>query len=322
MPSDPIQRALARLRADPSRADALAAMLVEETLARPVREIVDPGWLAAAVADGIRQAAASDELEGWVRSRLSETLSRADRVTGTLADHLPVTLLGPLETALGRDLTLDPRLVAALIDHPSLRDLVAAMLQESLLDFGQRLRSLVPDGAALPGARLRSRLAEVTRGVAGAVSGELERQLEQRVRTYVDGALGRAIDLAVERFSSPRWAPEMARWRVDVLHALLQHPLEELVAERHKYPPELFAADLTALLRALASWRRLGEALQVGLEQAFQQVGDQAVRDWLAGSGLEETWRPKLEVLLARRLREVVATEAFARFFAALADEP
>jgi len=190
-----------------------------------------------------------------------------------------------------------------------------------MLEFGRRLRSFVPDSSGLPGAKLRSRLAGVAKGVAAAVGSEVERQLEDRVRGYVDDALGRAVDMAIERFSAPAFAPEMARWRVDVLHGLLRHPLPRLIAERHKYPPELFAADLTAFLRALAGWKPLASALESGLERMFVEIGDQTVGAWLEGSGLERAWRPRLEELMTARIQAIVETEAFAGWLAAVVEE-
>ncbi len=315
------ERALERLRQQPEHLRELVRLVVDELLQRPVAELAEPAWLAGALADGIRQAAESDDLEDWVRGRLEEALTRADRLDGSLGDHVPVTLLGPLETALGRDFTPDPQLVRALLDHPSLRDLIAAVLHANMLEFGKRLRTFVPDGGNLPGAKLRSRLAGVAKGVVSAVGTEVERQLEDRVRAFVDDALGRAVDMAIERFSAPEFAKEMATWRVDVLHALMQHPLERLVAERHKYPAALFAADLTALLRALAGWKRLTEVLESGLERAFEEFGDQTAGEWLEGSGLEQAWRPHLEDLLTTRLRAIVETETFAQWLGTVTAE-
>lgn len=314
-------RIVERLRTEPAHLSALVELVITEALERPLAELVEPSWLASALADGVRQAAASDDLEVWVRGRVENALTRADRIDGTLADHMPVTLLSPLETMLGRDLTPDRDLVRALLDHPSLRDLIAAILQANILEFGRKLRTFVPDGGSLPGAKLRSRLAGVAKGVASAVGSEMERQLEDRVRTFVDDALGRAVDMAIERFSSPEFASEMARWRVDVLHALMRHPLDELVAERYKYPPETFAADATALLRALAGWKQLNEVLERGLERAIEEFGDQSAAAFLEGSGLEKAWRPQLAELMHTRLSAVVETEAFADWVAGLVDE-
>jgi len=69
--------------------------------------------------------------------------------------------------------------------------------------------SAMPDTGWIPGAGIRSKLMGVAKGVASAVGAEVERQLEDRVRSFVDGALGRALDLIVERASDPRYAADM-----------------------------------------------------------------------------------------------------------------
>ncbi|GEM_PF-1250741 len=311
---------LARLRGEPEALDSLVGIGLEYVLERPLAELIDASWLARAVTDGVRASARSPEFERWVSRRVEQALTRVDGLDGALAERVPVTLLGPLQTALGRPYQPDRELVRALFDHPSTRAILREVLQANILEFGKRMRSMVPDTGKIPGSGFASRLAGVAKGVASAVSSELERQLEPRVESFVEDILGVAVNMMVEQVSSEAFAPEFAKWRVDVLHAFLNQPLDRLVAERHKYPAGDFAADVAAILRALAAWRGLGEQVEALLQEQLREAGDTSARAFLDGSGLEDAWRPQLHQALVDQGRAFMATDAFAAWLEVLCD--
>jgi hypothetical protein len=313
-------RMLARLRGEPDHIEVLVELALDHLLARPMAELVDPLWLAKAISDGVRASARSPEFERWVATRVEQALGRVDGLVGTLGDKLPVTLLGPLEQTLGRPYQPDRELVRALLDHPSTRAILREILQANVLEFGKRMRAMMSDFSGRGGGGIASRLADVAKGVASAVGGELERQLEPKVKSFVDDILGVAVEMLVNRVSSEEFAPDFAKWRIDVLHAFMNQPVDRLVAERHKYPPEDFAADAAAILRALAAWRSLADQLEAALDELLREHGQVSAREFLDGSGLEDAWRPQLHQALCDMAREVVETEAFAEWLAHLAD--
>ena len=315
-------RILERLREQPERLDALVTLTLDHLLERPLGELVDAAWLGKAITDGVRSSARSAEFERWVADRVERTLTRVDRLDGALGDKIPMTLLGPLEKALGRPYQPDRELVRALLDHPSTRSILREILQANILEFGKRMRAMVPDAGKLSGGGLASKIAGVAKGVASAVSSELERQLEPKVKSFVDDILGVAVDMMVERVSSEEFAPEFATWRIDVLRSLLGQPIDRLVAERHKYPPKDFAADVAAILRALAAWRGLGEQIEEVVTELLDEHENETARQFLDGSGLEQAWRPQLHQALVEQARELVAGPEFAAWLTALVDEP
>ena len=327
---DPRDRILSRLRDQPETLEALVALSLDHLLAAPVGELVDPHRLAEAIAKGIARTARAPNFEGWVAARIEAALAQARGTSrgtttgtgGTLAERVPVTVLGPLETALSRPYQPDPELVRAVLDHESTRTLVREMLQANLVEFGQRMRSAMPDAGKLPGGGFASRLAGVAKGVASAVSSELERQFEPRVRSFVDDVLGKTIDGMIERIGSPEFAPSFADWRVNALHGLLRQPMERLVAEGHKIPAPELAADATALLRALAAWRGLAAAIEARIDELLGEPERASIGGFLADSGLEAAWREDLERGLVAIARDVVAGRAFADWLDELLADP
>lgn len=320
--SETSQRLLARLRDDPRHLESLVDVALDHLLARPLGELIDHLWLARAIADGVRASARSPEFESWVAARVEQALGRVDALDGALGDKLPVTLLAPLEQALGRPYQPDRELVRALLDHPSTRTILREILQANVLEFGKRMRTMMSDATTkvTPGGGLASRLAGVAKGVASAVGGELERQLEPKVKSFVDDILSVTVEMMVARVSSEDFAPEFAAWRIDVLHALLGQPINRLVAERHKYPPADFAADVAAILRALAAWRGLADQIEVLLDEVLRELGHVSAREFLDGSGLEHAWRPQLQRMVVDIGQELVASDGFEQWLAELVD--
>ncbi len=321
------ERILARLRGPDPYIEQAVALASEHGLDRPMAELVDPAWLAHALSEGLRASARDEHFEGWVRERVEQALARAGKLHGTLGDELPITVLDPLQRALGRPYQPDRELVEALLDHPSTRTIVREVLQANLLEFAKRMRSMVPDvGRPASGGGFASKLAGMAKGVAAAVGSELEKQLEPKVEGFVDDILGVAVRMMIDRISSAEFAPEFAKWRVDVLLALLAHPLDRLVANRaasgQSDPGQSsFATDIAAIVGALATWRGLGEKIEAGLGEIIAEHGHRTPREFLAGSGLEQVWRPTIEQAVSEQLRHWVATDGFSDWLRVLVED-
>jgi hypothetical protein len=313
------ERALDRLRTQPSHLDALARLFVDDLLSRPMREIVEPERAASLLVEAVRAAAAEPGLASWLEARIEAAHRELDDRPGVLGELVPITVLAPLERALRRDLRPDPTLVRALVDHPSMRAVAAGILHATVLDFARSLKSAVPEAAAkVPGGGFASRLAGVAMGVASAVGSEVEARMDDRVKAWVADAIGRTIETSIKRALSPEVGDELAQWRVDVLHALMKQRIDVLGREVKKLSPKDVAADAAGLLEALAAWGSLQDALEDALSAVLERIGDQSTRSILDGSGLEDAWRPAFEAVLRDHLARVVGTDAFAGFFLGL----
>ena len=307
---------LERLRDDPAHVEALVDLALDAVLATPARALIDAEALAGPLAAGLRASAASPGLTPWIERAVREALGRVQAHERPLREALPPALPGALANAARRPFTPGRELVRAALNHATMRAMVRSVLQATLMDFAKKVWSAVPDTSWIPGAGLRSKLVGVAKGVASAVGSDS--MLEEKVRSFVDGALASAIEMVVEQASDPRYAKEMAQWRADVVPALLAQPQARLVAEVRKVAPEGVAADAAAIVGAFAAWEGLEAAIAARLGEAAELVGEQSVGEVLAGSGLVEAWRPLARERLAAQARAIVAGEAFAGWLARL----
>jgi hypothetical protein len=310
---------LARLRENPRHVAALADLLAEEVLATPAREFVDPVRIGPAVVAGLRAVVDAPEHTAWLEARFRSALSRLRPRNAAIGERLPEELLPVLGSIARRRYTPSRKLVRAVIDHDAMRELSRTILHTTLLDFAKKVGSILPDTSKIPGAGMTSKLFGVARGVVSAVG--LDAQLEDRVRQFVDGAVGKVIDMIVERASDPRFADQAAAWRVDVLGSLLDLPESVPHAELAKLDPARAAADLHAGLAAIARWDRLPHEVEAALAAASEALGDATVGDMLEGSGLVAAWRERLEAELRHHLARVVEGERFAGWLAALVED-
>lgn len=301
---------LARLRDEPRYLAALAALLVDEVLAAPARRFIDPVRLTPLIVTGLQAVAAAPGHKAWLEQRLRDALARIRPRQGTLRARLPGDLLPLLRTVVRRPYTPNRALVRAVVDQATVRDLSRTILHTTLLDFAKKVGSILPDTSKIPGAGVTSKLFGVAKGMASVVG--LDASVEDRVRGFVDGAVGRVIDMIVDRVSDPKHAGEGAAFRADVLASLLDLPESAVHAELVKLDPAVVAADVQAALVAVAAWDRLPAEVEAVLTEAVAGLGDVTVGELLAGSGEIEAWRGAVEAELRYHLGHGLTGPRFA----------
>ncbi len=312
---------LARLRTDSALVDSGVDLILDQALAEPLRELLgSPEELSAGLATAIRASAKNPGLAPWIEAELDALRSHLQPDEQAIAERLPEALPEALGRALGRPFTPDKDLVRAAINHAAMRSMMRSVLQSTLLEFGKKMWSALPDTRRIPGAGFRSRLMDMAKGVASVVGSEVERQLDDRVNLFVDGALANAIDMVIERISDPAHSREMSAWRADSVKALLAEPQARYIAELDKIATADVAADAAALLEIIATWEGLQDSLREGLEHLQARLAERSLADLLEGSGLTQAWRPLVHERLSAWAHMLISSDAFAAWIARVVD--
>lgn len=311
---------LARLRTSPDLTAALVDLVIDDALARPLPALVDASALARRLTAAITATHAAEGLAGWIERALVDLRDALPRRDAPLRDALPPGLPAALSKAARRPFTPSRELVRAVVQHAAMRAMMRTIMQATLTDFGKKMWSAIPDTSRIPGAGLRSRLVDMAKGVASAVGSEVERQLDDRVRGFVDVGLQTAIDMVIDRASDPRFADEQGAWRADMIPAVLALPGARMVAELDQIDPANAAADAVAVIAAIAAWEPLEGEIQAILARASALIAGRSLAELLAGSGLVEAWRPVIAGQLQDHAQALVAGDAFAAWLARVVD--
>ena len=306
---------LARLRTDDTHTKALVTLVVDDLLDRPVEELVQPDWLGDRLVEGFRASVEDDRTKEWIRARVQDLRARLDDESGPLLYKVDPALVEPVKDLLRRPYEPNPAVVRALLDHKTTRSMFRAVLTHTVEEFAKTVKMPESASKVIKSTGLgRSRLAQwagAAKAAAEIVGSEVEKRMEGRVGSYVDGAIGKAIEITVEHACDPRNAQSWADQRADSVDVLLAFPVETWRDELDKLDLDQLIDDLAATLRAFAKSDAFGEQVKAVLELTVQEGQGKTARQFLDGSGLEETWRDGVEELLNERVSAFVQTSEF-----------
>lgn len=304
-------------------------------------------WLDLELAQWLEPHATAIHLHGlfsaWLQSEgaeqkfhelvedVSEALGEKEVRLGTWIGT-DATLL--LEALARRPLTPSKDLVLGLLDREPMRRLLRRLLIDALVGFGSRLRAPVAENRLTRGlgdlgrfarAQAMSRAGSIgtfATEVVGAVSGEVERQLEKRAAEFADSILSETLRKLADLLSNPDHGDEQAELRLAVLEGLLELSTGDLAKELER----------TDAHGALAIAReRMGSWLE--REGAVEKIG--AAIEWFLGRDAEKTVGSLLEELnltepvvamvkeaTLQRMRSLVSRDAFGSWLVELVAPP
>lgn len=296
----------------------LAALCVDALLDTQVAELLprDESTHAAlrlALA-WLESPRASESLEALVE----ETVARLQADRRTVGEAVPSQVESTLRSLIARPFSPDKRLVLTLIDRGPTRELVRQLLTDVVLDFGRRASAPVAGVARGLGtlARMAGETVKARSGglgsLVGAVSGEVERQLEKRAAEFVEAALGGVFGAFADALSDPARAEDAAQLRLALFDGALELTLPQLARE-------VLNGDVPGgaqvLREGLSTWLST-DAAQPLLDEVADTViahhRGRTLREALDAWGLAEAGRAVAVEQLSTRLRAVVGTGAFA----------
>ena len=310
--------------------DRLAALVVEHELSQPLTTLFPPALLARATRRSLEGWLASPTAEGELAAVLDRLQEELARRPGTVRDVVPREFAQGLAELASHRYSPHRELVLGVIDRPPVRALVRGLMLNVLIEFSRKVSAPVTENRIAKGFTGLARFAaEQARssggtlgGIAGALTDEIERQVEKRARDFIDSAMSGIFQQTADALSDPQRASEHAELRVALLDGVLGLPLSRLGRE-------LSQVDVprgTAVARkALTQWLASPES-QPALEEALGRVlthgGDKPVRELLQALGLLDTFQQVGREALRTRLAPIVGSAPFAQWLSELMHEP
>jgi len=303
--------------------DRFAALAVDDLLARPVHDLVATPVVASALARAIRQAAADPATGRGLRTEARRLAARAAsprHPRARLRRRIPREVTDPLRALLAEPWVPERDLVLRLLDHAAMHTLVQEVLQESVVGFARRVRSLAPDRLPHLARAVRrtpvlqglSRLKALSSGVVSAVG--IEEHLEQRAGEFVSQGIRSALVHVATLLTDPGRSGTLADWRAHLLDAVLDTNDAAWAREARKTDPDHVAGAILAGIEGLAARPDLEATLGDVLSRSAGPWAQGTLGERLGAMGLLEPFREAATAILAERARALVEGPAFGAF--------
>ncbi len=321
-----VARAMARLREPDSAAlNELVELLIEAALARPAASAIDRDRIVAVTiavvdADRVERALAELVRPAWDRQRaLIE--KRGDRVQ----DWMPEGARPLLEDVLAGARRPRGAYTSELVRSADVRELLAPILQETLLSFARKLPIVggasEAEGPARAAGKLfgmaaqlahnagerAGKLADIGRGVLGGIGGEMEKRIGAAAREFSQGAFEPLEAAFVARLRSEEGQEILTRMRQRVVDALVAAKASEVAADLDSLPREALDRLVARSIAFGVARPELAEMLRAEIDAFLAKHAGLNVGQLLDAWSLRE-----VAVTEARRELRAIATLAIA----------
>lgn len=291
---------------------SLATLIVDWMMERPVGQLVEPRWMAEQVVVALEAVSSGPQTEQWLNKRIAELREQVPE--GTTGDRVPREVSDPLLDVVGKTYLPDRALVGRLLDHDAVRRLFKDVLVGAIEGFVRRLR--LPPGSQERASRRLGKLRALGEkalqdSVLGGLSHELERQAEQRIREFVEGAIHAVIEEVGDHLCAPEHADRYASYRAYLVQSVLDTELQVIAGEIDKLHPDDLVATGAATARALAGRDGFVEEVEAVIAAVIEAAEGRSMRDYLTEAGVKESWRDDVEAMLVQRGLEIVRTPEF-----------
>lgn len=305
--SDDGSRSLAKLSVEALLAQPLEALLPREAMRAGTRKVLE-AWLAAP--EGAKA------IDAYVERVVNELQSQPRRVK----DVAPSEATTLIREVLGRPFSPDRRVVLTVIDRPPMRELVRQLLLTAILDFGRKASAPVAGVARglgslakLAGDTVKSRTGGLG-SLVGAVSGEVERQVEKRAVEFVDAALAGVFGQIADALSDPARAHEASELRQAFFDGLIELTGTQLAREVMNSDvgggAELIRSSLKRWLASDAANEQLDQLATLTLKHDGARTASEVLKEL----GLLDAATELATEHLARHIKTVTGTPAFTKW--------
>lgn len=312
-----VERALERLRdrSDGAAADRLALLLLEQLFAQQLDAVLPPERLAAWAKLALEGWLESDQALKTLERSLEETVNLLSGDRRRVRDAAPKELLQTVLELAGRPYSPDRRVVMTLLDRAPMRELIRELVLETVTAFGARMAAPAASVTKGLGGLARFAAEQVKSrggalgGIVGAVSNEVQAQLEKRAADFANAAISGVLGQIADAICDPKRAGEAAALRVEALEGALELTLPQLSRELINLDVSGGAAVLRdGLKQWLASPKSAAD-----LQQAAARVkSERTVGEWLDSVGQREAARTIGRELLRARLNALFESAEYA----------
>ena len=295
--------------------DAAITALLDAAFAfgctRRVSEFVDVDRLLAAIDSAAEPSRVARLVSRFVAPGRVRVLDRLRASTLPLGVWLPDPVRDAMAAMLGHPAPIPRALVDKVVADEHVRDSARAMLQEALSSFIHKAFSVTPGGRGLRGViGLGARAAG---GLFGGIGEEIQRQLEERVRDFVDGGVAMLQKRVAQQLTSADTARLLGKRRRAMFLELLGQPESLLPKLVKKTPWDALDAMVPALVAHNLARAELRAAVREELAAVVSELSTQTIGELVDELGLRAALAESVRAHGVPLVREFMKSAEFER---------
>lgn len=322
---------LAELGAEQSeRRTRLVALLTAFVLDQRVSDLLEPGEVVTLLTQAVTEDNARRVTERWLEPAWERHRARSEAEGDTVGDAVPEAQQAAIRRLLQQARLPKATWAKGAVDPQLVRDLLAPVLQQTLLGFVKRLPGLGGaeagggsgggGGGASPlsgfagafGKRALERAGKLAEAGRGMLGGAFDERVQQVAREFSRGALGGMREALRERLRSDEGKKLVGKIREQVFDRLLEAPVAALMDDAEAVPlaeVREVAAPVVAFNAERAFVRR---AVREEIQAWVDLEGARTVGELLDEAGLGDAVRDLAARRLDPLLRDFFSSYGFA----------
>jgi hypothetical protein len=265
---------------------------------RRVSDFLSTDQILAAIDQGSDRERVVRFQERFVKPQRQRLLERARKSTIQLGSWLPAGARDELAAMLGEPAPLPRSWVEDAVASERVREEVKAMLHDTLTGFVSKATAGLGEATppAVGGAigRLTKNFAAAGKGLLGGLGDTLQKQLQEKVRDFVDGSVSAIQRRIADKLTSEETAVHMGKRRRDAFLKALSWE-EARVArwmEKEKRSGDRLDALLPAIVQHNAARAELREVVKEEVAAVLEELNRQTLGELLDELGLRD-WARK-----------------------------
>jgi hypothetical protein len=277
---------------------------------RRLAEFVDVDRLLVAVDAAATEPRLMRLMERLVAPARARAVERARASSLPLGAWLPDPVRDALATLLGLPAPIPRALVDKVVADEHVRDSARAMLNEALSSFIHKAFAATPGGRGLRG--MIGLGARAAGGLFGGLGDELQRQLEERVRDFVDGRVTLLQQRVAQRLASDDTARLLGKRRRRAFLDLLTRPESQAARLADRVPWLALDAMVPAIVRHNLARAEVRAALREECVAVVAELSTQTIGELLDELGLRAIAKEELRARGLPLVRAWLGSQHFA----------
>ncbi len=292
---------------------------------RRVGELIEVDRLLAAIDETVtepRVARFQERFLGPARERL---LARANASSILLGAWLPEEAKTKIADLLGAPMPIPKQFIDEAVANEKVRDQIRDMLRDTLTSFVSKVTgSGAQGGGGGGGAGLMGAIGFGARAfgaagksLLGGLGDEIQKQMQDRVRDFVDGAVAGVQDRIAKRLADPKTAEDLGKRRKKGFLKLLEKTEAEAAKTIAKAPFAQIDPLVPSIVVHNVKRSELRAVVKAEIEAVLAELQKDTIGGLLDEAGAREIVRVSLHQHALPLMRELCRTPMFEAWWSA-----